>query len=84
MHHDPFDNSFLPCAQVSHSSMSLNRCLIVNLDDFHHNLHDFPFLENFFIHLHVVDFHVDDVHHVNLCVDLKMKFYHLYFYFYLH
>jgi hypothetical protein len=59
--------------------------LVVDLDDFHHDLHDyldFLFLQSLFVHLHELDLHVDDVHHVSFCVDLEMKFYHLYLYLY--
>ncbi len=85
VHHAPFDNSSLPCAQVSRSSSSLNRYLVVDLNDFHHNLHDFLdflFLQGFLVHLHEVDLHVDDVHHASFRVDFKIRFYHLYLYFY--
>jgi hypothetical protein len=59
--------------------------LVVDLDDFHRDLHeffDFLFLQSFMVHLHEVDLHVDDVHHANFHVDLEMRFYHLYVYFY--
>jgi hypothetical protein len=59
--------------------------LVVDLDDFHHDLHDFLvflFLQSFLIHLHELDLHVDDVHHASFRVNLEMKFYHLYLYFY--
>jgi hypothetical protein len=37
MHHAPFDNNYLSCAQVSHSSSNLSCYLVVDLDDFQHN-----------------------------------------------